>query len=83
MHYSKKLIETCIILNSNYNAVSVISKQFELIEMSNKNIQFLNIDNVPYARISTYNSFHSRGSAAANAKSPAHFFVKPWCNFSA
>ena len=38
---------------------------------------FLNIDNVPDARLFTGNSFHSRGSAAPNAEPPIRFFVMP------
>ena len=47
----------------------VISKQFELIEMYNKNIcfkHFLNIHNVPDARMFTGNSIDSRGAAEPN-----------------
>ena len=42
--------------------MTVISKQFELIEMSNTKYvfkHFLNIGNVPDARMFTGNSFHS------------------------
>ena len=44
---------------------------------------FLNINNVPNARIFTGNPFHSRGAAAPNAESPIDFFVMPWCNVGA
>ena len=44
---------------------------------------FLNIGNVPDARMFTGNSFHSRGAAAPNAESPIHFFVMPWCSVGA
>ena len=40
----------CMTLKRNSKSMSVISKQFELIEMSNKKDvfkHFLNIDNVP------------------------------------
>ena len=71
-------------IKRNYKAMSVISKQVELIEMSNKKYvfikHFLNIDNVPDARLFTGNSFHSRGAAAPNVKLPIHFFVMSWCN---
>ena len=70
-------------LKRNSKAMSVISKQFELIEMSNKKYvfkHFLNMDNVPDARMFTGNSFHSRGAAAPNAESSIHFFVMPWCS---
>ena len=53
-------------LKRNSKAMSVISKQFELIEMSDKRYvfkHFLNIGNVPDARMFTGNSFHSRGAA--------------------
>ena len=56
-------------LKRNSNAMSVISKQFELIEMSNKKIcfkYFLNIHNVPDARMFTGNSIYSRGAAERN-----------------
>ena len=62
----------------NYKAMSVISKQFELIEMSDKKYvfkHFPNIGNVPYARMFTGNLFHRRGAVAPNAESPIHFFV--------
>ena len=66
--------------------MSVISQQFELIKMSNKKYvfkHFLNIDNVPDARMFTGNSFHSRGAAAPDAESPTHVVVMPWCNVGA
>ena len=56
-------------LKRNSKAMSVISKQFELIEMSNKKIcfkHFLNIHNVPDAGMFTGNSIDSRGAAAPN-----------------
>ena len=56
-------------LKRNSRAMSIISKQFELIEMSNKKIcfkHFLNIHNVPDARMFTDNSIDSRGAAAPN-----------------
>ena len=75
-----------ITLKRNYKAMSIISKQFELIKMSNKRYvfkHFLNTESVPDARMFTGNSFHSRGAAAPNAESPIHFFVMPWCSVGA
>ena len=66
---TQTLIETCMTLKRNSKVMSVISKQFELIEMSNKKIcykHFLNIHNVPDARMLTGNSIHSPGAAAPN-----------------
>ena len=79
------MIKTCITLKGNYKAVSVISKQFELKRLIKRYVfkHFLNIDNVPDARMFTGNSFHSRGAAAPNAESPIHFFVMPWCSVGA
>ena len=73
-------------LKRNSKTMSVISKQFEFIEMSNKKMSFkhfINIDNVPDPRMFTGNSFHSRGAAAPDAESPIHFFVMPWCSVGA
>ena len=63
------MIETCTTLNRNSKAMSVTSKQYELIEMFNKKIcskHFLNIHNVPDARMFIGNSIDSRGAAAPN-----------------
>ena len=56
-------------LKINSKAMSVISKQFDLIEMSKKKIcfkYFLNIHDVPDARMFTGNSIDSRGAAEPN-----------------
>ena len=79
-----------ITLKINYKAMSIISKQFELIKMSNKNIygfkHFLNIESVPDARMFTGNAFHSRGAAGCQSLYPklvASIYIQSWFhNFS-
>ena len=74
-----------ITLKINYKAMSIISKQFELIKRYVFK-HFLNIESVPDARIFTGNSFHSRGAAGCQSLYPklvASRYIPSWFhNFS-